>query len=170
MKLSSILIPATALLLLAGCNSLDNPISNLFRGVGHDQRVYNTQTGQWEWPEEKRQPAEKKSAAVASAMGGATPAPHSYNDTRYWDASRNQWVEADQPRTSTPAKPKPTPASSAPAPATTQAAPPPPPPRPSRATGVYNPSTGKIDWQTSEADAPHGAVAPPPKKHWYWPF
>jgi hypothetical protein len=172
MKLSSILIPATASLLLAGCNSLDNPVTNLFHGTGRDERVYNAQTGQWEWPADKRKPAEKKSAAVASALG-STPAPHGFNDTRYWDASRNQWVEAEQPRSSAPPKPKPTPVPSEPIVATTsQPAAPLPPPRPSQATGVYNPSTGKIDWQTSDANVPHGAVAPQPepKKHWYWPF
>lgn len=174
MKLSSILIPVTASLLLAGCNSIDNPVSNLFHGVGRDERVYNPQTGQWEWPPDKRHPSEKKSAAVASAMG-ATPAPHGFNDTRYWDSARNQWVEGEQPRSGSSSKPKPTPPPSEPvAPATTaQAAPPPPPPpRPSQATGVYNPSTGKIEWQTSDANVPRGATyTPPPKtKHWYWPF
>lgn len=170
MKLSSILIPAAASLLLAGCNSLDNPISNLFHGVGRDERVYNAQTGEWEWPADKRKPSEKKSGEVASALS-STPAPHSFNDTRYWDPSRNQWVEAEQRRSNTPAKPKPTPPPPSEPVVSTASPSEPPPPRPSQATGVYNPSTGKIDWQTSDAHVPRGAVAPPPpKKHWYWPF
>jgi len=171
MKLSYILIPATASLLLAGCNSLDNPVSNLFRGVGRDERVYNTQTGEWEWPANKQKPADKKSAAVASAVSSSND-PHGFNDTRYWDGQRNQWVQADQPRGAAPAKPKPTPQpTEGAAPVTTQTPPPPPAPaRPANATGVYNPSTGKIDWQTSDANVPHGAVAPEPKKKWYWPF
>jgi len=165
MKLSSILISATGAVLLAGCNSLDNPISNLFHGAGNDSRVYNSQTGQWEYPPDKRQ---KKTAA-----GTATPSPQSFNDTRYWDPQRNQWVQTDQPRTQTPPKAKPTPtaaatAAAAPAP---QAAPP-PPPRPDHETGVYNASTGKIEWQTSDANVPRGAapVEPKKKKSWYWPF
>jgi hypothetical protein len=171
MKLSSILIPAAASLLFAGCNSLDNPISNMFHGVGRDERVYNAQTGQWEWPADKHKPTEKKSEAVASAMSSPEGS-RTYNDTRYWDAQRNQWVQTDQPRTASPSKPKPAPAPTEAAPiAATQAAPPSPAPaRPSNATGVYNPSTGKIDWQTSDANVPHGAVAPEPKKRWYWPF
>jgi hypothetical protein len=168
MKLSSILIPAAASLLLAACNSLDNPITNLFHGVGRDERVYNSQTGQWEWPSEKRKAQEKKSAAVASAL--ATPAPHGFNDTRYWDPQRNQWVEAEEPRTPSQPKPKPTPPAAGAAVAmTTAQTDPPPPPRASHATGVYNSSTGKIDWQTSGEYVPP-PPPPAPKKHWYWPF
>jgi hypothetical protein len=164
MKLSFILIPAAASLLLMGCNSLDNPITNLFHGTGRDERVYNTQTGQWEWPPDKRQ---KKAAATAN-----TASPQAFNDTRYWDPQRNQWVQQDQPPTSAPSKTKPAAPSDAPAPATAQAAPPPPPPAPRspQATGVYNSSTGKIEWQTSDAHVPRGATAPEPKKRWYWPF
>ena len=41
--------------------------------------------------------------------------------------------------------------------------------RAARATGVYNASTGKIDWNaTPEYGAP--PATPAPKKHWYWPF
>jgi len=170
MKLSSVLIPVTASLLLAACNSLDNPITNFFHGTGRDARVYNAQTGEWEWPADKRKPQEKKSAAVASAL--ATPGPNSFNDTRYWDAQRNQWVQPEQPRPSSPSKPKPSapPAESADASSAPSAPPPPPPPRPAHATGVYNASTGKIEWRDSDANVPHGAVAPEPKKRWYWPF
>lgn len=170
MKLSSVLILAPVSLLLAACNSLDNPITNFFHsGTSRDARVYNTQTGEWEWPADKRKAQEKKSAAVASAL--ATSAP---NDTRYWDAQRNQWVQAEEPRTSSSSKPKPTPPpadAEAPAPATASApAAPAPAPRASRATGVYNASTGKIEWQTSDANVPHGAPPVEPKKPWYWPF
>ncbi|MEI9896867.1 MAG: hypothetical protein WDN28_24180 [Chthoniobacter sp.] len=106
MKLSSVLILAPVSLLLAACNSLDNPITNFFHsGTSRDARVYNTQTGEWEWPADKRKAQEKKSAAVASAL--ATSAP---NDTRYWDAQRNQWVQAEEPRTSSSSKPQADPA------------------------------------------------------------
>ncbi|MDR3404938.1 MAG: hypothetical protein P4L99_20710 [Chthoniobacter sp.] len=167
MKLSSVLILATASLLLAACNSLDNPITNFFHSSNRDERVYNPQTGEWEWPAGKPTPRPNKSAAVAGAL--ATPAP---NDTRYWDASHNQWVQQEQPRSASSSKTKPSapPAESADAASAPSAPAPPPPPRAAHATGVYNASTGKIEWQDSDANVPRGAVAPEPKKHWYWPF
>lgn len=166
MKLSSILISATGAVLLAGCNSLDNPVTNLFHGMGNDARVYNSQTGQWEYPPEKRQPKQKVAGAAA------TPGPQSFDDTRYWDSQRNQWVQTDPPRTKTPPKAKPTPPPADATDATTasQPTPPPAPPRPAQETGVYNASTGKIEWQTSDANVPHGAAPVEPKKRWYWPF
>jgi hypothetical protein len=168
MKLSSITILTAAALSLTACNSLDNPVANLFHSAGHDERVYNPQTGQWEWPAEKRAKQEKKSAAVASTLA-STPVPHGFNDTRYWDPQRNEWVSQQAPHVSTPAKPKPTPAPSEPAAAAGSQFALAPTPRPSRATGVYNSATGKIEWQNSGESVPPEAT-PAPKKHWYWPF
>jgi hypothetical protein len=158
MKLSSVIILAMASLLLAACSSLDNPFSNLFHFGSHDERVYNPQTGEWEWPADKRKPS-----------AAATPASHG-NDTRYWDPQHNQWSQGSQERTATASKPSPAPSSDpAPAAATAPAAPA-PTPRASHATGVYNASTGKIEWKNPGEAVPSAAPAPEPKKHWYWPF
>jgi hypothetical protein len=46
----------------------------------------------------------------------------------------------------------------------------PPPVRPPRASGVYNPSTGQIEW-TDFDPAPRAKPAPDYRdKKWYWPF
>jgi hypothetical protein len=164
MKISIVTILAASLCLFAGCNSLTNPLAGLFRG--HDERVYNPQTGEWEYPNKKGPtPAPQKSAAVASALS-STPAPQGGS------ARSTDWVEkhtaspsagpstqvASNPNA--PVNPSADPAANAPAPT-------PPPPRPGRATGYYNPATGKIDWQSGETTA---AATPAPVKHWWWPF
>ena len=76
MKILAVIIHAATLALFAGCNSLDNPIANLFRA--HDDRVYNLQTDHWDYPDKKPTPAPQRAAAVASALS-ATPPPHSAN-------------------------------------------------------------------------------------------
>ena len=41
--------------LVAGCNSLDNPLAGMnLLGTGHDGRVYNAQTGEFEWPKDSQ--------------------------------------------------------------------------------------------------------------------
>jgi hypothetical protein len=44
----------------------------------------------------------------------------------------------------------------------------PPPVRPARASGIYNPSTGEIEWKDFDP-APRSTPAPK-KKNWLWPF
>jgi len=61
MKLSSISVLIATPILLAACNSLDNPFANLFK-TGRDARVYNPQTGSFEWPADKATPRPQKSA------------------------------------------------------------------------------------------------------------
>ena len=46
-----------AALVLAGCSSLEHP--NFFR-TSHDARVYNPQTGRYEWPDDAPPPAPRK--------------------------------------------------------------------------------------------------------------
>jgi hypothetical protein len=149
--------------LIAGCNSLDNPLGG-FLGSGHDARVYNSQTGQFEWPKEEQKKKKSGSDAVVAAMG--TPAPHQ-SDGRYFDAQKNEWVEVREERSAAvkPKKPAaPTPVlMTTPVPVGT-----PPPVRPPRARGVYNASTGQIEW-TDFNPAP-SATPVPEKKKWYWPF
>lgn len=176
MKLSSATILVAASALFAACNSLDNPFSSWFHAHG-DARVYNPQTGQWEYPNQKTTPKPQKSAAVASALN-TTPAPQGGGDGRVFDAQKNQWVEVHNPPASAdPAAPKVTPAPPAPGapangPATVavSSAPSPAAPRPNRATGIYNSSTGRIEWQSGEAPPPPVAPRPAPVKHWWWPF
>jgi hypothetical protein len=182
MKFLSIALLLSAALLLAACNSLDNPFANLFHG-NHDGRVFNPQTGQWDYPNGNANPTPKsKSAAVASALGStpALPPPaaapqQESGGGRYFDAQKNQWVEMHNSDSAAPSDPHP---AASPAAGATPANVPPPvaPPRPAKDTGIYNPTTGKIEWQSSGGTTPsYGAVAstkPAPKrvKHWWWPF
>lgn len=164
MKISTVTILAAFLCLFAGCNSLTNPFAGLFRG--HDERVYNPQTGEWEYPNKKgATPPPQKSAAVAAALASTPPpqgSPHSAD-----------WVEkhAAPPSAgpSTPVASNPNaPVNPSAEPAATAPVPTPAPPRPGRATGYYNTQTGKIEWQN--AGATTAAAAPAPTKHWWWPF
>jgi hypothetical protein len=89
------------------------------------------------------------------------------NDTRYWDPQRNQWVTGPSQGSSISSTVKPASADSGanPAPAVAPA----PTPRASRATGVYNSQTGKIEWQ-SWGYIPPTAPTAAATKHWWWPF
>jgi len=147
---------------VAGCNSLDNPLAGLFH-TGNDARVFNPQTGQYEWPPEQRKPQPRGPATA----GGTTPAPERQSEGRYYDPQKNQWVEArdEKPTAGKLKKPASPPVvlMTTPVPVGT-----PPPVRPPRARGVYNPSTGQIEW-TDFNPAP-SATPVPEKKKWYWPF
>jgi hypothetical protein len=158
----------TASVLLPGCSSLENPFGNLF-GSGRDARVYNAQTGEYDWPQDSTNP---RPAAPAPAAGGA-PAPQRRGDGRYFDPVKNEWVDApmegggssraaSRPSTvqhsATVSQPAPTP----------MAAPPPPPP-PERASGIYNASTGQIEWKDDPSAVPRSTPGSE-KKKWYWPF
>ncbi len=156
-------LPAVLLVtsvLMAGCNSLDNPFHGLF-GTGHDARVYNSQTGQFEWP-----PDQKKPQPRGPAPAGGTPAPERAAEGRYFDVQKNQWVEVREEKTAASKSKKaasPPPLMTTPVPVGT-----PPPVRPPRARGVYNPSTGQIEW--NDFDPAPAATPVPKKKSWYWPF
>jgi hypothetical protein len=148
---------------VAGCNSLDNPVGGLL-DTGRDARVYNPQTGEFEWPKDSQN---QKPRGRRPATTGTAPAQERQGDGRYYDLQKNQWVEAREERAPS-SKPKSGPAT--PAPTLLPAPPPkstPPPERPARASGVYNPSTGEIEWRTFD---PAPAPTPAPKKSWYWPF
>jgi hypothetical protein len=178
MKLFSIATLLALSVLLTACDSLTNPFASWFHGHG-DSRVYNPQTGQWEYPNGNAPASSsgpKRSAAVAGAMA-STPAPQQTSDGRMFDPQKNQWVEmhnANSPGSDSP------PASPSANPTPSALPPPPQPPRPQRDTGVYNPVTGKIEWQSSGGTTPSYAavVKPTPKpkantskvKHWWWPF
>jgi hypothetical protein len=146
---------------VAGCNSLDNPVGGIL-DTGRDNRVFNAQTGEFEWPKDGQKPRARK---LGTAAAGSEPAAERSGDGRYFDLQKNQWVEARQESASNPrAKSK-----SAPSAPDVAAAPPPmviPPP--ARASGVYNPATGQIEWRSF--DAASATPKPAPRKNWWWPF
>lgn len=171
MKILSSVVVCSLAFSVAGCSSLDNPLSalNPFRS-GRDARVYNAQTGEYEWPKEE---AARRRSRPAGASGATTTAPQQKRgDGRYFDAQKNEWVDAprDDVSSSRP-KDKPAPGSrpNLDQPVVMQSQPSePPPPPPARASGVYNPSTGRIDWDGSGAPP---ASTPAPRKGWrLWPF
>ncbi len=164
MKISIVPILVATLALGAGCSSLDNPLANLFHG--HDARVYNPQTGEWEYPNKKATPSPQKSAAIASALS-STPAPQGSGHSADWVEPRKVPDPTSAPSNATASAGGADPASGAPAPAP---APTPPPPRPKRATGIYNPATGKIEWQTTGETTASANPPPSDSKHWWWPF
>ncbi len=157
-RTSAVVLAATAL--VTGCNSLDNPLGGLLN-TGNDARVFNSQTGQYEWPPEKRTPRPKGTPPPPVA----TPVPERQSEGRYYDPQKGQWVEADKPGAAKSKKPSAPPVAlkDTPAPAGT-----PQPARSARARGVYNPSTGQIEW--TDFDPAPEATPAPPKKKWYWPF
>jgi hypothetical protein len=168
MKILSSVVVCAFTLSVTGCSSLDNPLSafNPFHR-GRDARVYNAQTGEYEWPKEE---AARQQPARHGAAGAAPQ--ERRGDGRYFDAQKNEWVDAprDDVSTSQP-KEKSAPSSRVnldqPVVTPAQDTEPPPSP-PARASGVYNPSTGRIDWDASGA-AP--APTPAPRKGWrLWPF
>ncbi len=154
----------TASVFVAGCSTLENPFGNWF-GTGRDARVYNAQTGEYEWPTDSANPRARNPAA--GPAGGAAPAPERRGDGRYYDAARNEWVQAPAENVAPP-RPKSRTAIATPAPLPPPVTAPPPPP-PSRASGIYNPSTGQIEWSSYDP-APRSAPAPAPRKKWWWPF
>jgi hypothetical protein len=169
MKLSPLVVLLGASALLAACNSLDNPLRGMnLLGTGHDGRVYNPQTGEFEWPKDATsRPGRTRKASELSAALKATPAPAPKSDGRYYDAQKSQWVEPppqsnaglspnskSKPRSAAAATPAPSPLPAA-APST---------PAPARARGVYNPSSGKIEWQSSDGPP---AATPAPRKRWW---
>lgn len=90
------LLAAAALVLGAGCNSLDNPLTHLdlFK-TGHDGRVFNSRTGEYEWPA-RPTPRPRTKAAPASRTAAATPAPSA--DGRGYDPQKGEFAEPNPAR------------------------------------------------------------------------
>lgn len=86
-----LLFALTASALCAGCNSLDSPLTSLnpFRS-GHDGRVYNIQTGEYEWPKDAT-PRPVKSARRAGRTP-STPSPNP-DDGRPYDPQKSEFRE-----------------------------------------------------------------------------
>jgi hypothetical protein len=88
MKLTSLLAAVAGLALLVGCNSLDSPFSDWkLLQTGRDGRVYNPQTGEYEWP--KNATPRPKAPARQSGRAPATPAPA--NDGRSYDPIKGEF-------------------------------------------------------------------------------
>lgn len=89
LKLARVLILAVGAL-CAGCNSLDNPLTSIpiFRS-GHDGRVFNSRTGEYEWPKEA--PARPANASRRAAPATATPAPK--NNGRPYDPQKGEFAD-----------------------------------------------------------------------------
>jgi hypothetical protein len=158
--------------LVAGCNSLDNPLSGVnLLGTGRDARVYNAQTGEYEWPKDSQKRRTQRPAPAAAGTASTTTEPERKSDGRYYDPQKSQWVEVQEERTSSPPKPKrpatpPVVLMTTPKPVGT---PQPAEERSKRARGSYNASTGQIEW-TDFDPPPATKPASEKKKNWYWPF
>lgn len=62
---------------LAGCSDLsDNPLSVLTR-TGRDARVFNPQTGHYEWPEEEAPRKRPRTVAIDEAVRESESSPRS---------------------------------------------------------------------------------------------
>lgn len=171
-------IPALFLatsVLVTGCNSLDNPLAGMnLLGSGRDGRVYNSQTGEFEWPKDSQKRRAHRPAPAAAGTAAATTEPERKSDGRYYDPQKSQWVEVREETSHAPSAPKPrrpeTPPvvlMNTPKPVGT---PQPVEERSPRARGKYNPSTGQIEW--TDFNPPAGTKPAPEKKDkkWYWPF
>jgi len=145
--------------LLAACNSLDSPLSNVsnLSHLGHDARVYNSNTNSWDWPDdsaEARKREKERKAQLLAAMK-ATPAgtPASTVRPGYYDPLKGVTVKtvpsgsADPKFTPFPVAQRVT-----------------PPPAPKNGTGYFNPETGKIEWTTDGRPPKKVAAATPAKK------
>lgn len=159
--------------LVAGCNSLDNPLAGMnLLGTGHDGRVYNAQTGEFEWPKDsQKRRAHRPAPAATGTAGTATEPPQRKSDGRYYDPQKSQWVEVQEETSHTTSGPKPKKATPPPVVLMTTPKPvgTPLPERSPRARGTYNASTGQIEW--NDFDPPATAKPEPEKKkNWYWPF
>lgn len=75
MKLVPILTALSLGSLLIACDSLDSPLRSV-ANIGHDERVYNSSTGHYEWPDDlASQQKQKREKAASAAMPKATPSP-----------------------------------------------------------------------------------------------
>ena len=87
------LLAAAALALCAGCNSLDNPFSNLaILHTGRDARTFNSQTGEFEWPKDATPRPQSRTHPAAAA----TPPPK--DDGRSFDPIRGEFRDPEPGR------------------------------------------------------------------------
>jgi hypothetical protein len=160
--------------LVAGCNSLDNPLAGVnLLGSGRDARVYNAQTGEFEWPKDSQKRRTRRPApAAAGTADTATEPEQRKGDGRYYDPEKSQWVEVREETSHTASAPKPKRPATPPVVLMTTPKPvgTPQPERSPRARGKYNPSTGQIEWTDFDPPADSKPVPEKSDKKWYWPF
>lgn len=93
MKLTSLLAVA-GLALGAGCNSLDSPFADVpVLQTGRDARVFNVQTGEYEWPDGT---APRRRATSPSARRGVSRAPEPAapaSDGRPFDPVKGEFAD-----------------------------------------------------------------------------
>lgn len=172
MKIASLLAVLSLGSLVAACNSLDSPFSGLssnpLLNTGRDARVYNGNTGHYEWPNTTPTPKPQPTPTVIASAKKATPTPAATPGKK-----GGAFVQGSTPA-ATPGKPKATPKAVAvkatPAPATPEATPSvvaaqiTPIPAPEKGTGIYNIQTHRFEWAPSGAPTPGKPAGTPAKK------
>jgi hypothetical protein len=159
MKFAPLLAALSLGFLVAACESLDSPFnslsSNPLLNTGRDARVYNGNTGSYEWPNTTPHPRPQPTpTAIAKAKATPTATPW-----KKVEPQKGAFVQGKTPA-AIPGKAKATPeevaAQATPSPVVAQAT---PVPAPAKGTGIFNLQTGKIEWATPAPSAP-GAPAP----------
>jgi hypothetical protein len=145
MKIAPLLAVFSLVSVLAACDSLDNPFHSALLNTGRDARVYNGNTGQYEWPSPTPPPRPKPTPVIVKAPAAPASTPMKKVAAHTPIPQKGAFVQGKSPD----ATPAPAPGISTPTPGPVAT---PPPPWATKATGYYNPGTGKIEW---------GAPAPP---------
>ncbi len=84
-------LAATASLALSACHSLDSPS---YPGTGGDARVYNPQTGRFEWPERDAQPAGPDRRRISSRDEPRGAPTRGGADERTYHPQTGRWEQA----------------------------------------------------------------------------
>jgi len=94
MKLSSLLV-AAGLALGTGCNSLDSPFADVpVLQTGRDARVFNVQTGEYEWPDQTAaRPRAPRPPVERSTRRAPTPSPQPAGDGRVFDVEKGEFTD-----------------------------------------------------------------------------
>jgi len=148
--------------LVVACDSLEGPFSGLagnpLLNTGRDARVYNGNTGSYEWPNTTPHPKPPPTPTpiALAAKTKATPPPTPWKKV---DQPKGAFVQGKNPA-AIPVKGKATPiaAQATPSAVVAQAT---PVPAPVKGTGIFNLQTGKIEWATPAPPAP---AAPAPQQ------
>jgi hypothetical protein len=155
MKIAPLLAVLSLGSLVAACDSLDNPFHALLN-TGNDARVYNGNTGSYEWPNSTPRPKPPAPPVVIASANKATPTPTATPGKkvagRSSDSQKAAFVQGKNP-SPTPVNAKATPSAVA-----VQATPVPPP---AKGTGIYNMETGKFEWSPSGVPTARKPAAPP---------
>lgn len=99
MKPFPVFLAASAVVFAVACSPMSGG-GDLFAS-GRDGRVYNAETGRYEWPDEDR-PRSRRKVPPGAAATRATPAPAAPGDGRVYDLQkgRYEWSDSGTPQTS----------------------------------------------------------------------